>query len=141
MSSIGVKVVVTLDQFDTCDLLKELYNRIADRIGDPEPQHDPCIDRLTDKEINDLHVTLFQIDRRWYEVERAEMIENRKQYEVGIVGVTHIEGSWVGSVLFVKGRTCYDIMLPYPVCCMVMMLWKHTNARRLQKLKNKYKRT
>ena len=75
MSSIGVKVVVTLDQFATCDLLKELYNRIADRLGDPEPQHDPCIDRLTDKEINDLHVALFQIDRRWYEVERAEMIE------------------------------------------------------------------
>ena len=74
MSSIGVKVVVTLDQFETCDLLKEMYNRIADRLGDPEP-HDPCIDRLTDKEINDLHVALFQIDRRWYEVERAEMIE------------------------------------------------------------------
>ena len=83
MSNIGVNVVVTLDKFATCDLLKELYNRIADRLGDPEPQHDPCIDRLTDKEISDLHVTLFQIDRRWYEVERAEMIDqNRKDYYV-----------------------------------------------------------
>ena len=78
MSNIGIKVVVTLDKFATCDLLKELYNRIGDRWGDKEPQNDPCIDRLTDKEINDLHVTLLQIDRRWYEVERAEMIENRK---------------------------------------------------------------
>ena len=70
-----------------------------------------------------------------------DILDNRKQYEVGIVGFTHIGSSWVGTILFVKGRTCYDIMLPYPVCCMVMMLWKHTNARRLQKLKNKYKRT
>ena len=37
MSNIGIKVVVTLDKFATCDLLKELYNRIGDRLGDPEP--------------------------------------------------------------------------------------------------------
>tara|TARA_Y100000389_G_scaffold204607_1_gene258314 strand:- start:3182 stop:3433 length:252 start_codon:yes stop_codon:yes gene_type:complete len=79
MSNIGVNVVVTLDKFATCDLLKELYNRIGDRLGDPEPRYDPCIDKLSDKEISDLHVTLFQIDRRWYESERAEMIsQNRK---------------------------------------------------------------
>lgn len=73
--------MVTLDKFATCDMIKELYNRIADRLGDPEPQDDPCIDRLTDEQINDLHVVLFQIDRHWYEAERAKMIE-RNQSDV-----------------------------------------------------------
>jgi len=54
---------------------------------------------------------------------------------VGIVGFTHIEGSWVGTVLFVKGRTCYEINnVPYPLWTIVKMLWNVQTRYKLRRI-------
>ena len=42
MSNIAVQVTVSLDEFETCDLLTELMHRVGDHLGDPEPRYDMC---------------------------------------------------------------------------------------------------
>jgi hypothetical protein len=52
MSNIAVQVTVSLDEFETCDLLTELMHRVGDHLGDPEPRYDMCMESLSEQDHN-----------------------------------------------------------------------------------------
>ena len=74
MSNIAVQVTVSLDEFETCDLLTELMHRVGDHLGDPEPRYDMCMESLSEQDLNDLHVTLYKIERKWDEYKEKIMV-------------------------------------------------------------------
>tara|TARA_B000000475_G_scaffold198497_1_gene161134 strand:+ start:484 stop:711 length:228 start_codon:yes stop_codon:yes gene_type:complete len=54
----------------------------------------------------------------------------------GIVGFSHIEGSWFWNVLIVRGKHCYRIPLLYPFYYILFALYK----RRIQMNLESYKK-
>jgi len=58
MSLTSISINVSISQFPTDILVEELFNRIGDHMLDPEPQHDPFLESLTDKEKTDIRIAL-----------------------------------------------------------------------------------
>ena len=53
-----ITLTVSIKQFDTADLIKELYERVYDHMHDEEPQYDPCLHNLPDYEKDDMRQAL-----------------------------------------------------------------------------------
>lgn len=49
-----VTVTVDIDQFKTGDLLKALIDRIDDYLHDPEPKHDPYLQNLSKRTLEEM---------------------------------------------------------------------------------------
>lgn len=74
-----IDIRVPLEKVETDLLIKELFNRIGDFTYDPEPKHDPILEKHIPEQLReDLYNSLFSIDRFWYERERADMISENK---------------------------------------------------------------
>ena len=58
MNLTSISINVSISQFPTDILVEELFNRIGDHMLDPEPQHDPFLESLTDKEKTDIRISL-----------------------------------------------------------------------------------
>jgi len=54
MSLTSISINVSISQFPTDILVEELFHRIGDHMLDPEPQHDPFLESLSDKEKTDI---------------------------------------------------------------------------------------
>ena len=50
MKLTSISKTIYLSEFPTDVLITELYNRISDHMEDPEPQHDPALEGITNNE-------------------------------------------------------------------------------------------
>jgi len=55
----------------------------------------------------------------------------------GIAGFSHIEGSWIWHILYVRGKRCYRVPVIWPIYYPILMFYKRIVRKNLEMYNNR----